>query len=144
MRRRPQLLSAIKKFNFYCDKLKSLKQPNWNVTIPTPLPTDLSMLKNDPDLLQDVWISSDDDIPRLAPSWMTDPLVRKGIKAVLKIERCNEERRRVGMEADNLCRWFGKELSSIETAVRFARSKISYRLIYSTNLPLQTHYTNID
>ena len=124
MRRRPQLLSAIKKFNSYCEKLEKLRRPNWNVTIPTRLPTDLSVLKNDPELLQDVWISTDDDIPQVAPRWMTDQLVRKGIKAVLKIARCHEERRRVGIEADNLCRWFGKELSSIEVAVRFARSKL--------------------
>jgi hypothetical protein len=37
---------------------------------------------------------------------------------MLKIDRCTEEYRRIGIEADNLCRWFGQELAAIELAIQ--------------------------
>jgi hypothetical protein len=37
---------------------------------------------------------------------------------MLKIDRCMEEHRRLGIEADNLCRWFGRELAAIELSIQ--------------------------
>ena len=36
---------------------------------------------------------------------------------MLKVDHCLEEQRRLGQEADNLCRWFGRELLALEAAV---------------------------
>ncbi|RDB15037.1 Ubiquitin-like-specific protease ESD4 [Hypsizygus marmoreus] len=64
--------------------------------------------------MEDVWITPvTGDIPR----WLEDVDVREGIRAVQKLDRCQEEQRRLGMEADNLCRWFGRELQAMEVAL---------------------------
>jgi hypothetical protein len=64
--------------------------------------------------MEDVWITPS---PQEIPRWLDDPDVREGIRAMLKVDRCLEERRRLGNEADNMCRWFGRELEAIEVAI---------------------------
>jgi hypothetical protein len=65
------------------------------------------------------------------PRWLTDVDVRKGIRAMLKSDRCLEERRRLGLEADNLCCWFGRELAAIELALRLpASTSIPQRMYF--------------
>ena len=107
-------MTAIRKFNKYCEKLANLHKPEWAIPLPDPLPTTLSGLCDGHILMEDVWISRTfEDIPR----WLRDPDVREGIKAMLKKERCVEETRRLGLEADNLCCWFGKEYLAVELAL---------------------------
>lgn len=114
-RRQPALMSAIRKFNHYCARLEELYDPSYAIPLPTPLPTKLAELRNDQTLLQDVWITrSHGEIP----PWLEDRDVRDGIRALLKRERCREEQRRLGIEADNMCRWFGRELCAVEFALR--------------------------
>ncbi|KAH7905408.1 hypothetical protein BJ138DRAFT_1230003, partial [Hygrophoropsis aurantiaca] len=114
-KRQPALMTALRKFNGYCDRLASLYQEEWSVPLPQPLPTTLTALRTDQTLLEDVWISPvNGDKPR----WLEDQNVREGIRAMLKRARCIEEQRRLGMEADNLCRWFGDELAAVEFALR--------------------------
>ncbi|TFK54454.1 hypothetical protein OE88DRAFT_1624486 [Heliocybe sulcata] len=129
-KRRPALLGAIRKFNKYCDALQQLHKLEWRVPVPSKLSTDLSTLKDDPILLQDVWIEPCDVDP---PRWLYDSNVRVGIRAMLKIDRCREERRRLGIEADNLGRWFGRELAALELALRLPEnveyvSELQHRL----------------
>lgn len=112
-------MSAIRKFNTYCRQLEELYDPSWSIPLPTPLPTKLNDLRNDQSLMEDVWIApSVGHIPR----WMEDKDVRAGIRAMLKRDRCLEEQHRLGIEADNLCRWFGNELATIELALRTSGS----------------------
>ncbi|KAF8444153.1 hypothetical protein L210DRAFT_3611346 [Boletus edulis BED1] len=114
-KRQPALMSAIRKFNTYCAQLEELHDPSWLIPVLRPLPTKLNELRNDDSLMEDVWITpSLEQIPR----WMDDKNVRCGIRAVLKRDRCLEERRRLGFEADNLCRWYGSELAAVELALR--------------------------
>ncbi|KAG1879878.1 hypothetical protein F4604DRAFT_1923085 [Suillus subluteus] len=85
-KRQPALMTAIRKFNSYCERLENLYD----------LPTKLADLRNDPTLMEDVWITpSVGDVPR----WMEDT------------DRC------LGLEADNLCRWFRDELAVLEVAL---------------------------
>ena len=58
--------------------------------------------------MEDIWIHSVSDA---TPLWLTDASVRKGIHGMLRIDQCNEEQRRLGMEA-GMCAWFGCELYS--------------------------------
>ncbi|KAG1878248.1 hypothetical protein F4604DRAFT_1880298 [Suillus subluteus] len=110
-KRQPALMTAIRKFNSYCERLESIFDPSWGVPLPAPLPTKLADLRNDQTLMEDVWITpSVGDVPH----WIEDTDVRDGIQALLKRERCREEQRRIGLEADNLCRWFGTELAALE------------------------------
>lgn len=90
------------------------------------------MLRTDPYLMEDVWIHSVSDAP---PLWLTDASVHKGIRGMLRIDRCNEEQRRLGMEADGMCAWFGRELAAVTAAVHSPGSKcnmISLHLIMHT------------
>jgi hypothetical protein len=113
-KRKPALMSAIRKFNKYCETLERLYKPQWNIPLPQPLPTTLSSLRDGHLLMEDVWISPiSEDIPR----WLEDLDVREGIRAMLKKERCIEESRRLGLESDNMCRWFGKEYLVVELAL---------------------------
>jgi hypothetical protein len=67
--------------------------------------------------MDDVWIYPSTEA---APPWLTDTKVRKGIRAMLKVDRCMEENRCLGIEADNLSRWFGRELAAIELSIQTA------------------------
>jgi len=122
-KRQPALMAAIRKYNNYCEQLSQLHNPTWAIPLPAPLPTTLVDLRNDPTLMQDVWITpSTEEVPR----WLEDVDVRDGIRALLKHERCLEEQRRLGMEADNMCRWFGNELTAIQVALRQSERKFSH------------------
>ncbi|KIJ57977.1 hypothetical protein HYDPIDRAFT_73001, partial [Hydnomerulius pinastri MD-312] len=124
-KRQPALMSAIKKFNKYCEQLEEAYDPAYAIPLPTPLPTKLADLHNDQTLLQDVWIA-----PSIGeiPHWLEDSSVRDGIRALLKHDRCREEQHRLGIEADNMCRWFGLELSAVELALRQPENS-SFQLI---------------
>jgi len=75
--------------------------------------------------MQDVWISpSVGEIPR----WLEDAGVRDGIRALIKSQRCLEEQHCLGLEADNMCRWFGHKLAAIHIALQCHESKFIYIL----------------
>jgi len=112
-------MAAIRKYNNYCEQLSQLHDPTWTVPLPAPLPTTLDALRNDPTLMQDVWITPSAEIP----GWLGDVNVRNGICALLKHERCLEEQCRLGLEADNMCRWFGYELTAIQVALLQSESR---------------------
>ncbi|KAF9053459.1 hypothetical protein BJ165DRAFT_1339824 [Panaeolus papilionaceus] len=130
-KRSPALLKKIYKFNSYCGALKKLRPRKSKVVLPKPLSTKVAQLRDDPILMQDVWISAVKKQKKVP--WMDDPTVRAGIQAVLKLDRCLEERRRIGMEADNMCRQFGRDLLAAEVALRnsnnahIAQQLTSYR-----------------
>jgi hypothetical protein len=114
-------MTAIRKFNSYCERLESLYNPAWNIPLPTPLPTKLAELRGDQTLMQDVWVTpSIGEVPR----WLEDSDIRDGIRALLKRDRCREEQKRLGMEADNLCRFFEEELTALELSIRLSESMV--------------------
>ncbi|KAK0187527.1 hypothetical protein F5146DRAFT_933977 [Armillaria mellea] len=115
-RRRPALLAAICKFNGYVTDLEQLAaKKNIKFPLPRHLSTDLAHLKNDDDLLQDVWMQA---TPTQPPAWLVDPDVRRGIRALLQLDRCLEEHRRLGREADNLLAWFEREVIALQLALQ--------------------------
>lgn len=119
-KRKPALLKAIRKFNAYCEQLAAIYRPEWGLPLPEALPVKLDALRNSSSLLEDVWITRS---PQEVPRWLDEVEVRLGIRAMLKVDHCLEERRRLGQEADNLCRWFGRELLALEAAVLSPCSK---------------------
>ncbi|KAG1857649.1 hypothetical protein C8R48DRAFT_775569 [Suillus tomentosus] len=113
----PVLMTAIRKFNSYCEQLESHYDISSGIPLLSPLPTKLADLRADPTLMEDVWITpSVGEVPR----WLEDCEVRDGIRALLKHDRCQEEQLRLRTEADNLCRFFGEELAALELAVRYS------------------------
>ena len=71
--------------------------------------------------MEDVWV---DQTTGPGPRWLTDVNVRKGIRAVLKSDRCLEERRRLGLDADNLFQWFGRQIAAMTLALKLPASKL--------------------
>ena len=123
-KRQPALMTAIRKFNRYCTRLAELHNPEWGIPLPAALPTKLDELRGNGStvLMEDVWITR---TPGVLPRWLEDINVREGIRAMLKVARCREERVRIGAEADNLCHWFGRELSAAEAALVLPSSTYS-------------------
>ena len=69
-------MSAIRKFNKYCEQLEVLYEPEYAIPLPAPLPTKLANLRRDQTILQDIWITrSSGDIPQ----WLEDSDVHEGI-----------------------------------------------------------------
>ena len=99
-KRTPALLTAIRKFNSYCDTKDDLYEPSWEFLLPACLPTKLDALRQDASLLADVSVTR---ISSTALRWLKDSDVHTGIRAVLGQDRCVEERRRLGREVDNMC-----------------------------------------
>jgi hypothetical protein len=119
-KRKPALMSAIRKFNKYCVELKALAAPLSPIPIPTPLSTELNILRDDPYLMEDVWVEPSEGMP---PRWLEDSNVRKGIKALLKVDRTKEEEQRLRHESRNLLSWFGRELVAIKVALKTSASE---------------------
>ena len=114
-KQQPTLMSTICKFNSYCEQLERLYNPTSSIPLPTPLPTKLNKLHNPQSLMENVWIS-----PSMGEilHWIDDQDVRNGICTMLKWDRCLEECQRLGMEANNLCCWYGTELAAVELTLR--------------------------
>lgn len=133
MRRKPALMAVIRKFNTYCKKLKDLAGDLPNFPLPQPLSTNLDRLRGSDDLMQDVWINT---AIAESPLWLTNEKVRKGIRAMLMLDHCVEELRRLGREADNLLRVFKEELTVHNIALVKYAGTTSYigRIYYDSFL----------
>ncbi|PPR04246.1 hypothetical protein CVT26_004191 [Gymnopilus dilepis] len=141
-KRQPSLISAIKRYNRYCEQLEELYDPSYKIPLPTALPTKLDDLRQDPNLMEDVWIEPSEVE---TPLWLEDQDVRTGIRAKLKADRCKEEQRRLGWEADNLCRWFGREFAAVAVALRTPKNAHIFSQLASYRdhlLHLKTRWTN--
>ncbi|PSR97574.1 hypothetical protein PHLCEN_2v4281 [Hermanssonia centrifuga] len=122
-KRKPALITAIKKYNNYCERLHALCPPNTRIHIPEPLPLDLVALRNHPRLMEDVWIAPL-AVNTPPPLWLENANIRTGILAYHKYARCKEERTRCRIEAENMCRWFAEELTAIEVALRLPDNEV--------------------
>ena len=116
-------MTAIRKFNKYRADMAKLHHVSWQFPLPDPLPEELSTLRDDPSLLTDVWVTR---VSATSPRWLDDANVRRGIQAVLVRDRCEEERRRLEMEAANMCRSFRLNLAAVELALRLPASTVFY------------------
>ncbi|KAJ7575197.1 hypothetical protein C8J56DRAFT_1120069 [Mycena floridula] len=143
-KRKPALLAYIRKYNMLVAKLQDWPTSETNIACPLPLPTELQHLRDSDDLMQDVWTTPDQPgEPRAR--WLNDATVRTSIKAMLKLDRCTEEQRRLGREADNLCRHFGRQLTALEvarTSTRYSHLSLLIRERYTHLLQLKPRWTN--
>ena len=83
------LSRLIRIFNRYCDDLNApgLWNPSWKIPKPRTLPANPDRLKDDAGFLESVTLQFADNIPQ----WSSDPSIRLGIRAMLKLDRCKEE-----------------------------------------------------
>ena len=137
---------AIRKFNKYCEQLEVLYKLEYAIPLPVPLPTKLADLHGDQTLLQDIWITcSSSDIPW----WLGDSDVCEGIRALLKWDRCREEQCHLGVDADNMCHWYGIKLSAVELALWQCECKLlftpsSFHMLNHFKIPNFSFFYSID
>ncbi|EJD36390.1 hypothetical protein AURDEDRAFT_74267 [Auricularia subglabra TFB-10046 SS5] len=112
-KRTPTIQRALKAYNDLCERLRSLRPVGSDFPLPQPLSTELKHLKNNDQLMQDVYIASNEGP---APAWLVDETVRSGIRAMLVLERCAEEGLRLDREARNLMRWHRREAAAVAAA----------------------------
>ncbi|EJD39841.1 hypothetical protein AURDEDRAFT_36376, partial [Auricularia subglabra TFB-10046 SS5] len=105
-KRTPAIQRALKTYNDLCSRLKALRPVGSTFPLPQPLSTDLKHLKDNDQLLQDVYIAGGEGP---APPWLVDETVRSGIRAMLALDRCAEESLRLDRETRNLVRWYEAE-----------------------------------
>ncbi|EAU83223.2 hypothetical protein CC1G_13031 [Coprinopsis cinerea okayama7 len=120
--RQPALMAAIERFNTHRAQLVKLIKPEWGIVLPRELPVNLTELRDHSDLMEDVWLTpATGGAP--PPRWLESVDVRRGIRAMLTLERCQEEIVRLNLEADNMCRWYGREIASVEVTIRETPSR---------------------
>ncbi|KAG1737872.1 uncharacterized protein EDB91DRAFT_1082966 [Suillus paluster] len=73
--------------------------------------------------MKDIWITP---LVGEVPHWLDDQDIHDGICTMLKHDRCIKEQQHLGLESDNLCRWFGDELAAIELALQLPENFLSH------------------
>ncbi|THU96399.1 hypothetical protein K435DRAFT_819451 [Dendrothele bispora CBS 962.96] len=117
-RREPGISALATKYNKLCDEMTTLirqkRAPNFAVA-PKKIERDsLFDLDVDEDIWQDVGLDEEDTGP--PPLWLCDENVRKGIRAMLELERCEEEMARIRINRKALQEWFVDEWGVLRKA----------------------------
>lgn len=102
-----------------------MRRPNCPIPVPQLLPTSLSELKACATLMESVWVT---DVDESQHRWVREPEVRESIRAMHRIDRCNEEVERLALESDNMFRWFCREVEGIVKAMADPQSKYPHIL----------------
>ncbi|RDB16358.1 hypothetical protein Hypma_002976 [Hypsizygus marmoreus] len=88
----------------------------------------LFKLDVDDDIWQDIGLD-DDNLNGVIPAWLGDENTRKGIKAMLELDRCVEEEQRLAMERCTLQEWLLEEWNSLLAALEICEDiDITYQL----------------
>ncbi|THV01542.1 hypothetical protein K435DRAFT_655068 [Dendrothele bispora CBS 962.96] len=131
-RREPGIANLATKYNKLCDEMAELirrrKAPR-SAVVPKKIDrTTLFDLDMDEEIWQDVGLGDDDVEP---PLWLCNEDVRKGIRAMLEVERCDEEMTRLRMQRRALQEWFIDEWNVINKACDYTGE---YRLKHQLDL----------
>ncbi|KAJ6626271.1 hypothetical protein B0H10DRAFT_1781786, partial [Mycena sp. CBHHK59/15] len=87
----------------------------------------LWQLDVDDTIFQDVGLDDRDDDNDKPPPWLCDEKVRTGIKALLELDRCDEEDARLRREKLALRVWFGEEWKMIAEAIEGAGTSRGFK-----------------
>ncbi|KAJ7194705.1 hypothetical protein GGX14DRAFT_678291 [Mycena pura] len=113
-RREPTISKLNTQYNKVCAELSKIVKdghaPAGSIA-PRPIkPKQLWQLDVDDDIWQDIGLDDDDDVrTKEPPLWLCDERVRSGIKAVLELDRCDEEDYRLITERCSMQVWFAEE-----------------------------------
>jgi hypothetical protein len=115
-RRKKPLARLIRIYNRYCAQLNAegVWDLEWGLPQPRPLPTNPDQLKDDAGFLESINLRFANQVPR----WSSDPSIRLGIRAMLKLDRCKEEERCLRRESANMFEWFKQEVTAVNVALR--------------------------
>ncbi|KAF8157537.1 hypothetical protein K438DRAFT_1620994 [Mycena galopus ATCC 62051] len=125
-RRAPTIVKLAAEYNKLCTEIaKIIKNggaPRGSIAPVTIPPKGLWQLDVDDAIFQDVGLDDryGDDGDDNPPLWLSDDNVRKGINAVLQLDRCDEEERRLRRENSALRVWFRQEWEIVTKAIEGA------------------------
>ncbi|KAK7459491.1 hypothetical protein VKT23_009474 [Stygiomarasmius scandens] len=112
-RREPGIQQLAFKYNKLVKEMRDLitvKKAPRNAIAPECIDTkNLFDLDVDDVIWQDIGLTDDDDSHGLPPPWLADENTRKGIQAMLEVDRCDEEDERLAVEMKSLQEWFIEE-----------------------------------
>ena len=80
----------------------------------------LFQLDVDDSIWQDVGLEDDSYINSTPAQWLADENVRKGIAAMLELDRCQEEEQQLGQECCALQEWMMEEWSCVDDSKKAA------------------------
>jgi hypothetical protein len=131
-RRDPGISQLAYKYNKLCDDMNTLirqkKAPRNSIA---PLKIDMEQLFGldiDDDIWLDVGIGYDDEEDsRVPPLWLSNENVRAGIWAIMDLDRCLEEQKRLLQERSAMQLWFNEEWCVVNQALQ--RGKINSYLL---------------
>ncbi|KAJ7604905.1 hypothetical protein FB45DRAFT_767951, partial [Roridomyces roridus] len=123
-RRRPKIVKLNRQYNETCDKIaaeiKSKRAPRRAIPPPKIDPKILFQLDIADTVWQDIGLEDPEEEEKEVPPWLGDESVRKGIRAMLVVDRANEEDRILEKERRSLRIWFAEEWSMLELAIQHA------------------------
>ncbi|KAJ7688333.1 hypothetical protein B0H16DRAFT_1753131 [Mycena metata] len=127
-RREPTIARTCAEYNKLCAQIQKLildRHAPRNAIAPLPIPSKgLWKLDVDDAIFQNVGLDErvDGEADDNPPLWLSDERVRTGIKAMLELDRCNEEDARLRRERRALQVWFAEEWEVVNRAVEDADS----------------------
>ncbi len=141
-RKEPGIQTLARKYNNLCGELivmiKEKKAPRGAIG---PVKIDMETLFKldvDDDIWQDIGLTNTDSMQNI-PAWLGDKDVRKGIKALLEFDRCEEEKRRLIEEHISMQQWMREEWIVICKGIKEAAedSDIAYQFAQRQKLLLR-------
>lgn len=122
-RREPTISRVCADYNKLCAKVQKLideRQAPRNAIVPLPIPPKgLWKLEVDDIIFQNIGLDEQDDSEpgNEPPRWLCDETVREGIKAMLELDRADEEDARLRRERSALQVWFSEEWEVVGRAI---------------------------
>ncbi|THU93062.1 hypothetical protein K435DRAFT_820348 [Dendrothele bispora CBS 962.96] len=117
--REPGITNLASKYNKLCDEMADLirrhQAPNFAMAPKKIERQSLFDLDVDEEIWQDVGLDEDAENP---PLWLCNEEVRRGIRAVLELDRCVEESNRLRIQRKALQEWFMDEWYTLEAALK--------------------------
>lgn len=121
-RRDPSIAELARRYNKLCDDMQTLirqkKAPQNSVG---PVKIEMEGLF-DLDVDDDIWLDiglgyEEDDDETIPPLWLSNDMVRTGIRAMLDRDRCREDRARILGERNAMQEWFSEEWQVIHASM---------------------------
>ncbi|RDB30787.1 hypothetical protein Hypma_005865 [Hypsizygus marmoreus] len=142
-RHEPGILQLCKKYNDLCaDMTRQITRGEAPAGAVAPLTLEkdgLFKLDVDDDIWQDIGLNDEDDSGNGVPEWLANEKMRQGIKAMLEVDRCEEEQQRLKKERCAMQEWMLEEWVSVEKAISdcIHNSDLTYQLLLHQNYLLK-------